>query len=405
MRIIVTVVVYNRLENLKRWIKIWNECKPDAEFIIIHTGPDNWQSVCEGATYIHRKNQGFDIGCFQDVCRGRLSGFPKEWDYLIWVTDDTFPMTKDFISPFIKAFENPNVGISCMKISTSVNHHVRTTGFCLRAETAAKLDFPADPVLTKQQCYLFEHRGNHTLTNQIRNMGLDCVQVAPDAVSPLWDQGYWRRLDRLAEHYQIFPTDRPQTDKVTFICTIYNTYPQIISSLILQTHQDWELILIHDGPNESGLKRHIPNDPRIKYIETKERKGNWGHSLRAWALEEINKGNLSDPDYIVITNADNYHVPVYTEYMLKGFKKSHTAVASYCDKMTHSYKAWDVIPVKLEKGYVDCAGVMVKKEVACEVGWRDTESHSSDWTFFSDIASRYSWKNFISVKGALLVHN
>jgi hypothetical protein len=399
MKIIVSVIVYNRLENLKRWIKCWKESKPNAELVIIHTGPENWEEHCPGATYIKRKNQGFDIGCFQDVCRGRLAGFP-EWDYLLWCADDTMPMTKDFVSPFTRAFENPSVGVSCMQISSSVSPHVRTTGFCIKKGVAAHLKFPKDPVTTKQECYLFEHRGGQsTLTNQIRNMGLNCVMVSNAETSPLWDTGYWKRLDRIEEHYKVFPLDNPLTDKVTFICTIFNTYPQIISSLILQTHENWELILIHDGPNETGLKSHI-TDNRIKYIETKERVGNWGHSLRAWAINEFELG-----EYLVISNADNYYTPVFLEYMLKGFKKSHTAVATYCEKMIHSYKAWDVISTKLEKGYLDCGGVVVKSAIAKEVGWNDVSEHSADWLYFADIATKYSWRNFISVKGCLFVHN
>lgn len=411
MKIVVCVCVYNRYQNIERWVNIWPQCNTEnAELIIIHTGyqVDKFKTLCNKnkIRYIHRENIGMDIGSFQDVCRGRLKGFDPKWDYIIWCADDTLPMTKDFITPFIKAFDNPKVGISCMKISNAVRTHVRTTGFCLKVETAAKLNFPADPVLTKQHCYFFEHRGGpQTLINQVQRMGLQCVQVAPDETSPLWDTGYHQRLDRLDEHYKAFPPEKLPTDKVTFICTVFNTYPQIISSLILQTHQNWELILIHDGPSSNGMKSYIPKDERIKYIETKERKGNYGHHLRQWALNEISEGRLSDPDYIVVGNADNYLVPVFTEYLLNGFKKTHTAVASYCDSMVHSYKAWQVIPCRLARGFIDCSGVMIKKEIACEVGWRDTEGHSSDWTFFEDIATRYSWGNFVPVKGCLLIHN
>lgn len=407
-KIIVAVVVYNRLENVKRWVRCWKECqKENAELFIIHTGDEieKFKAASEGAKYIHRQNQGFDIGCFQDVCRERLKDFPNDWTHLLWITDDTIPMTKDFISPFIKTLEDPRVGIAAMKISKSVAPHVRTTGFCIKKEVANKLQFPSEPVTTKQQCYLFEHRGgNNTLTNQVRRLGLSCVQVARDSVSPLWDMGYWKRLDRYEEHEQTFPSGKQKGNKVTFICTIYNSYPQIISSLICQTHNNWELILIHDGPNETGLKKLVNGDPRINYIETKERIGNWGHYYRQWALNEIRQGNLPDTDYIVITNADNYYTPVFIEYMLKGFK-THTAVATYCETMTHSYKAWQVIPCRVERGYLDSGGVIVKKDIAVEIGWRDVEAHSSDWTYFSDIAAKYSAKNFIPVKGNLFVHN
>lgn len=408
MKIVVAVVVYNRIDNIRKWVKIWQKCQTeDAQLVIIHTGNDLFylggEDKCENGIIIRRPNQGFDIGCMQDVFENKLPGFP-DYNLLLWCTDDTFPMDPIFIDRY-RARMQPQVGIVAMKISTSVAPHVRTTGFMIRKEVASKVRFPENPMKSKQGCYLFEHKGkDKTLTEQVRKLGYDIVQVSSSQVSPMWDQGYWRRLDRENEFNEIWGFKKRQ-DKVTFICTIYNTYPQIISSLLLQTHENWELLLIHDGPNDTGIKKLIPNDKRITFIETKERKGDWGHSLRKWALEEIRQGRLSDPDYIVIGNADNYHVPVYTEYLLKGFKKSHTAVATYSDKMVHSYKAWDIIQAKFERGFLDCASVMVRRDIACEVGWRDIETHSSDWTYFSDIASRYHSRNFIPVKGCLLIHN
>lgn len=401
MKTVVAVIVYNRFQNLKRWLNCWAQCdQTNAELVIIHTGDEieKFKEACGSVTYIHRENVGYDIGSFQDVCRNRLAGFP-DFDYLLWCTDDTIPMAKNFVQQFVAAMK-PGVGIACMQISKSVAPHVRTTGFMISNGTAARIQFQVDPITTKTQCYFFEHRGGkQTMTDQIRAMGLQCAMVSPANTSPMWDSGYWKRMDREQEHYQIFG-GKPIGDKVTFVCTIYNSYPQIISSLLLQTHKNWELILIHDGPSSNGMKSYIPNDPRVIYMETKERAGNWGHSLRQMALNKMELG-----DYTVISNADNYYTPVFIEYMLRGFKKTHTAVASYCDKMVHSYKAWDIIPVKLERGFLDCGGVMVKSAVAKEVGWRDTTSHSSDFTYFSDIAARYSWRNFIPVKGCLFVHN
>lgn len=408
MKIIVVVIVYNRFENLKHWLKCWQKCETDgAELIVIHTGNEvnKFGEVCSGiAKYIHRENIGFDIGSLQDVCKERLTGFPNDWDYLLWCTDDTFPMQRGFITPFIETIQKSNVGLACMQISKSSPGniiHVRTTGICLSKEVSKRLTFPADPVRTKQDCYHFEHRGGRqTLTEQIRAMGLDVVQVAPNNISPLWDKGYWKRLDRQIEHENVFGQDKPRGNKVTFISTIYNSYPQIISSLLLQTHQNWELILIHDGQAPDSVRSVIPEDKRIQFIETFERIGNWGHKNRQWALDSFDLG-----DYVVITNADNYYAPTFIEYMLKGFNKSHTAVATYCDKIVHSYKAWEILQCKFERGYIDCGSVMVKSDIAKEIGWRVTDEHSADWVFFSDIAAKYSPSNFIKVPGCLFVHN
>lgn len=410
---IVCIIVYNRFDNIKHWLKCWQQCEQHgAELIIIHNNYDDqneqkkFQELCSqfNIQYVPRISPGLDISAFQDICRERLQGFNNDWDKMLWITDDVIPMSKDFLKLFITHMENPQVGVACMQISNEVRTHIRTTGFMIKKEVANKLTFPAEHITTKEECYSFEHRGLKNFYHQIITMGLKVIQVAPAEKSPLWDTEYKKRLNRQAEHDQVFNLP-PKTNKVTFICTIFNTYPQIISSLILQTHTAWELILIHDGPNTSGLKEQINGETRVHYIETKARLGHFGHPLRKWALEQVKQGNIgADSDYICITNADNYHVPVYCEYLINGFQKNPDAVACYGSDMVHSYKAWQIIPCRLQVGFIDCAGVMVKKNIAAEAGWPNFD-HSSDWVYFSNIIKKYGAHRFVSVPGVLIVHN
>jgi hypothetical protein len=403
------IVVYDRYDNLKKWFDILKQCtiKP-KNVVVIHnidaTGTD-YGPLCRmnDSLYIQRENIGFDIGAFQDVCMNRLPGFP-EWDQLLWCTDDCFPMQKDFLNHFAL---QKGEGIRCMEISPYVRPHVRTTGFSITRQVAEKLIFPADPITTKQHCYLFEHRwAKHTLLDQVKRMGLSVLMAAPRETSPMFDTGYHRRLKRDAElnktwNIDITPTApvMPDNPKVTIICPIYKSFPAIISSLIMQTYKNWELLLIHDGPEEGHIKTFVElvNDDRIKFIETKEHVGNWGHSYRS---EYIHK---ADGEYILITNADNQHVPVYLEYMLKGFGDG--VIATYCSEMVHSYKAHQVIPCTLKRGYIDCAGVLVKTSAAKAVGWVNTTEHSADWIYFQDLISKFGVKSFMKVRGCLLIHN
>lgn len=249
MKTIVTIVVYNRYENLKRWLYCWKQCdQADSELIVIHTGDEveTFKAICEenNIQYIHRKNIGFDIGCFQDVCKQRLKGFPNNWDYILWCTDDTLPMSKDFVQRFVEKMKQ-GVGLSCMQISKSKPGgiiHVRTTGFCISKETSKKITFPADPITTKAQCYYFEHRGGKdTLCNQVRNMGLDCVQVDAAANSPLWDTGYWKRLNRQSEHSKTF--FKP-VDKICIVTTFDRNYKEAGKTLFnsIRRHTDCDKI-------------------------------------------------------------------------------------------------------------------------------------------------------------------
>lgn len=220
-RVVVAVVVYNRWDNFEQWIDLWQRCDTDgAELVMIvnnESAPEGHSMRVDGISNIHvivRRNVGFDIGAFQDVCRDRLAGFP-DFDFLLWCTDDTIPMQPDFISAFVDPFEK-HIGLTCMQISREVTRHVRTTGFCIPKHVARRLSFPADPITTVQQCWQFEHRGGFkTLLKQVEAMRLAALQVAPLEKSPLYDKGFWYRndqarkqahlYDRMSEHYRNFP--------------------------------------------------------------------------------------------------------------------------------------------------------------------------------------------------------
>lgn len=405
---VVAVVVYDRFDNMVEWIRCWNLSETQgAQLVIIHNfeneeAKQSYSEFClaAGIQYIARENKGFDIGAFQDVCRNRLEGFP-EYEYLIWCTDDTLPMRKDFISQFIDRFGS-DVGSVCMEISSQVKLHIRTTGFSIKKETAERIKFPRDPIISKEDCYQFEHRSNNILLHQINAMGLRSTQICDIPNSPLWDSGNKRTVSRKEEHYLMFQKQSQAKEKVVFICPIYNSYPEIISSLINQTHQNWELLLVHDGPSSMDIKSIVEatKDKRITYIETKVRMGNWGHSIRSEYLEKLRH---VDCDFVVITNADNFHAPVYCEYLIKGFTNGQ--VATYCSDMIHSYTGWKNIQCKLQQGYLDAAGVMVRKEAAVSVGWNNLQAHSADWLYFKELIDKYGEHNFGKVEGTLLIHN
>jgi glycosyltransferase involved in cell wall biosynthesis len=191
--------------------------------------------------------------------------------------------------------------------------------------------------------------------------------------------------------------------KVCIISTAYNRHPVIISSLICQTHQDWELHIIHDGQNDNYREWvNSYKDKRIIYSENIPRQVNYGHPIRQKALQDI-KNNIygTDCNYIVITNEDNYFVPTYLQKMIEGFKED--IVATYCS-MLYNQIDYNIMNCTLQLGNIDCSCVMVRKDVACDVGWRSME-HSSDWIYFSDIIQKYGADKWIKVGGYLIVHN
>ena len=191
------------------------------------------------------------------------------------------------------------------------------------------------------------------------------------------------------------------------VTPIYDAFPEIISSLICQTHKNWELLLIDDNQTSTRTRDIVAtvNDNRIKHIPRPRLDAKlYGHPHRQWALQHLKAGQLApDADHVLITNADNYYLPNFLTAMVGAFANP-SIVATYCASMLHSYVGWKTIPCSLALGYIDCGGVLVRKQVACNVGWRSFE-HSSDWTYFSDILAKHPSPQWAKVEDILFVHN
>jgi hypothetical protein len=395
MKTVVAIIVYNRHENIKRWLDCWKQCdQTDAELVVIQSvdadQPLEVAEMCinEGIKYFARQNEGMDIGAFKEVCQGKIKGFPK-FDNLLWITDDTIPMSKDFVSLFTV---NLN-GLNCYEIaSKNAPLHVRTTGFCITKDVAERLQFW--DIKTKMDCYDFEHRSKYTLMLQVNAMGYRCNQICPIERSPLWDTGNRAYLNRWDEHESVF--GNKDKGKVTVICPVFNTFPQIASAFQAQTYENWEIHFIHDGKG----KLNLPKDDRFFFHQTKERKGLWGHPIRAEYLQKLKDNGK----YVLITNADNYYTPLFLEKAVNLLHKNPQAVASFCSQMIHNYINYRVMNCTIQRGYVDCGQVLLRSKEAAQVGWNSMD-HSADWFFFADIQKKYGSRAFIKFDGCHFIHN
>lgn len=206
---IIVILVWNRFENLKLWVNCWNQCfQMNAELVVVHnleTDNKKYSKLCKdnGILYVPRKNKGFDIGAFQDVCKERLSGFPNKWDNLIWITDDCIPMSKNFVEQYLERLTDTD--IPCYEISNLVKIHIRTTGFLVTKEISKRLTFPKNPMVTREDCYQFEHKSKTAFYEQVVRMGKRPVMVNNNLKeSPLWDSGVRKSLNLMGKHEQIF---------------------------------------------------------------------------------------------------------------------------------------------------------------------------------------------------------
>jgi hypothetical protein len=431
VKVAVSVVIFNRLKNLKRWLEIWDKLDlKDAELRIIHNVHNNniterFQDVIGDRTsvkYIPRQNLGFDIGAFQDVCRNRLRGFDYDFKNLLWFTDDTMPIRRDFLDAYLEPFSDPSVGMTCYEISPQVKKHARTTGFCLPIETLPKIQFEQNLIKTKDDCYNFEHRSERSLYNQILNLGLEVKQIAPIKSSPIFDteSGGMQWTDRTKEFLRYWEFELPPS-KIAVIAPAYIRHPTIVPSMLNQTYENWELHLVHAGKAPHDYPRF--KDDRIKFFETSTNRKNFGHPIRIDWLNKV-KAKEIECDYVVVTNDDNYHVPHFLEKLVNPLEKDGNLIGSYCSMMVHNYQGgfeyepgedhdpkainitdgYGIIDVRPEQGYIDCACVMLRSEIAGKIGWTSMR-HSSDWDYVNLAATRNGgWVKMKKVFGCLVTH-
>jgi len=216
VKIVVAVIVYNRFKNIQEWVRCWQKSITDnAQLVVIHNyktpqEKKSYGDFCRknGIGYVPRENIGFDIGALQDVSKQRLKGFP-EYDYLLWCTDDLWPQRKTFIQEYWAVYKE-DVKATCYEISKEVNPHIRTTGFMMKKEDVQRIKFNVDPIITKSQCYDFEHRDKaNSLIDQVKKFGAP-VQICNIECSPMWDTGHnsfeakMRRSRREKEHTENF---------------------------------------------------------------------------------------------------------------------------------------------------------------------------------------------------------
>lgn len=146
-----------------------------------------------------------------------------------------------------------------------------------------------------------------------------------------------------------------------------------IQSVIDQTYENWELIVVSDGGDkETKYAVNSFNDKRIKYLECRH----FGNHSRP-----KNVGiKASRGEYICFLDDDNVYRPDHINVLLKGIQRERTDVV-YGDRwlIDDAGKENPRIGIFLEydpvmlfqSNYIDTSDVMIKREVLFEIGGCD----------------------------------
>lgn len=205
----------------------------------------------------------------------------------------------------------------------------------------------------------------------------------------------------------------------------------LLSALSVQTCQDFEVLVIHDGPSTSARtivnRYEVELQGRLRYFETEQRFNDYGHSLRRIGLD------MMSTQFILLTNDDNYYVPVFVEEVKKTATSKNTdlilldAIHSYPDIYTsrisqlyirvldkmkkHGIKiirgrksSYSVLRSKPLRNCVDIGSIVCKTELAKKVGF-ESNAYDADGIFCEKLVIGLEKEKIANIKKILFVHN
>jgi glycosyltransferase involved in cell wall biosynthesis len=168
--------------------------------------------------------------------------------------------------------------------------------------------------------------------------------------------------------------------KFSIIVVAYQRYKEIkclLHSLLSQTYDNFEVIVLHDGHDEqhANIMSEFLTDDRFKYIQTPTRFNDWGMSLRNIGLEMVTG------DYVINTNDDNYYVPVYLDELNKtinGYPECnfvyYDCVLNHHNILNHNQKDYGLLIPKLKSCYIDMGQFAVKKDIIIKYRFKSTST-------------------------------
>lgn len=207
----------------------------------------------------------------------------------------------------------------------------------------------------------------------------------------------YKENDRAGWHSRI---PLPNNPRVSFIIAAYKRPVQIkvtIASILAQTHQNFEIIVVHDGPGGKQVELAVSNfnDDRISFHELDRNYNDFGNTSKEYGSQ------LATGDYIGHSNDDNYYAPVYFEWMLSDMMNQGCDLG-YCN-MIHSASCWygfDTYPAATR---IDGGGWLCKADIVKKTEWGDKKDMCADGHYVEALMK--SCNKAIKIGGFLFVHN
>jgi hypothetical protein len=166
-------------------------------------------------------------------------------------------------------------------------------------------------------------------------------------------------------------------------------------SLERQRYENWQAVVVTDGPRPDIREELAHYDGRVKLIETVERKWAWGNAHRQVGLDAC------EGEYVCMGNDDNQICPGYLEQLVNVLNDGNDLALCDC---IHSYFGYAYQESEPRRCGVDLSAWMARAELAKSVEWPGAYSEA-DGEYVERMARACGPHKIGKIDKALVFHN
>jgi len=158
---------------------------------------------------------------------------------------------------------------------------------------------------------------------------------------------------------------------VSIITPCYNGekyISQTIDSVMAQTYQDWEMIIVDDGSKDNSaqlVRTYMEKEPRIRFLQ---------QSNAGSAAARNNGIRHAEGQYIALLDADDVWDPEFLESQTT-FMKEKDAVCAYCSYRCIDENSKEILKPVMSRPVITTKDMMVTNFIGCLSGLYDTTRH------------------------------
>ena len=183
----------------------------------------------------------------------------------------------------------------------------------------------------------------------------------------------------------------------------HNELKCLLYSLLSQSYQNFEIIIIHDGidSEQHMMMNEFLDDNRVIYFQTPKRFNDWGMTLRNIGLD------IASGDFIINTNDDNYYTPNCLQEIYDVIQKESECNFVYFDSVDKNFQwqneqqqPYSLFKPKLKRLHIDMGQFAAKKDLIGDIRFKI--DYVADGIFIEEILHGM---NPFYIEKILFIHN